>query len=262
MCGQKESRSKRTTKTTSGRSTSPSFPRPDSGFRGSLLRFHRLGLSAGGCRASSTSTLAGSWAPCSGRPGLPQDNLRPGGIAVFAKQPTSNEVRAFLGRAIAKMDASPRYIISDLGSQFDCPGYRGWCARKDIIPRYASKESIRATAIIERFFLSLKNEMLRRVAIPFRREGMRRAMATYLGWYHEFRPHQGLCGRTPQEVYDRKKPANERVRFEPRPGWPSDSPCAKPVVRPKKRGVGKLTLEVEFLADNENLAVVRLRRAA
>ncbi|MCP5071300.1 MAG: transposase, partial [bacterium] len=84
---------------------------------------------------------------------IDQYSRRVMGFAVFAKQPTSNEVRSFLGRAIAKNDASPRYIISDLGSQFDCPGYRAWCERKDIIPRYASKDSIRATAIIERFFL-------------------------------------------------------------------------------------------------------------
>ncbi|MCP4963368.1 MAG: transposase family protein [Actinomycetia bacterium] len=193
---------------------------------------------------------------------IDQHSRRVMGFTVFAKQPTSNEVRSFLGRAISRNDSSPRYIISDLGSQFDCPGYRAWCERKDIIPRYASKASIRATAIIERFFLSLKNEMLRRVAIPFRRDGLRRQMTNYLGWYHEFRPHQSLGGRTPHEVYEGKKPANERVRFEPRPCWPVDSPCARPVVRPKKGGVGELTLAVTFVADNENLPIVRLKRAA
>lgn len=31
---------------------------------------------------------------------------------------------------------------------------------------------------------------------------MRREVATYVRWYEEFRPHQGLEGRTPREAYN------------------------------------------------------------
>ncbi len=48
----------------------------------------------------------------------------------------------------------------------------------------------------------MKNEWLRRIQVPLRREAMRREIATYLPWYEEYRPHQGLDGRTPREVYE------------------------------------------------------------
>ena len=87
------------------------------------------------------------------------------GFAVFKKAPKSVDVRTFLGRVV-KRYGRPKYIISDKGRQFDCDGYRAWCDRKGIDPRYAAAESIRATAVIERFFLSLKTEWLRRILVP------------------------------------------------------------------------------------------------
>ena len=88
-------------------------------------------------------------------------------FVVFTKQPTSVEVRSFLGRAIAKCGQAPRYLISDLGAHLDCDRYRTWCERRGIKERYSSKGSLAATAVIERFFRSLKEEMLRRGAVPF-----------------------------------------------------------------------------------------------
>ncbi len=54
------------------------------------------------------------------------------GVAVFKKQPTSIQVRTFLGRLYAK--AKPKYIICDKGSQFWCDGSKAWCKRKGIEP--------------------------------------------------------------------------------------------------------------------------------
>ena len=47
------------------------------------------------------------------------------GVAVFKKQPTSIQVRTFLGRLYAK--AKPKYIICDKGAQFWCHGFKAWC---------------------------------------------------------------------------------------------------------------------------------------
>jgi len=58
------------------------------------------------------------------------------GVAVFKKQPTSVQVRTFLGRLYAK--AKPKYIISDKGSQFWCDGFKAWCKRKGINPRFGA----------------------------------------------------------------------------------------------------------------------------
>jgi transposase InsO family protein len=138
------------------------------------------------------------------------------GFAVFKKEPKSVDVRTFLGR-IVKCYGAPKYIISDKGRQFDCSRYRSWCDRKGIDPRYAAAESIRATAVIERFFLSLKTEWLRRILVPLDRDAMQLEVSLYLEWFARRRPHQGLDGRVPQEVYDgvpvvaREKPEAKKI---------------------------------------------------
>ena len=73
------------------------------------------------------------------------------GFAVFKKEPKSVDVRTFLGRVV-KRHGAPKYNISDKGGQFDCDAYKAWCDRNGIGPRYAAAESIRATAVIERFY--------------------------------------------------------------------------------------------------------------
>jgi transposase InsO family protein len=182
--------------------------------------------------------------------------------AVFRKQPTSVEVRTFLGRTIADAKCSPKYLVTDLGPQFDCAHFRSWCQRKGTRIRYASKASIRATAIIERFFLSLKTEMLHRISVSLRRDVFRRQLDAYLAWYHERRPHQGLGGRTPDEVYYRLALAQTRPRFEPRQKWPRSSPCAKPKA-PMRAGPGKpLELVVDLIDTERRLPIVEIKRAA
>ena len=139
------------------------------------------------------------------------------GFTIFRKEPRSRELCAFLERAIGMAGAAPKYILSDKGRQFWCRRFKAWCKRRGIRPRYASTGGqVRATAIIERFIKSLKDEWLRRIAIPLLRETMRHQVASHFAWYDEFRPHQGLGGRTPKEVYGKKRPANRRPRHEPR----------------------------------------------
>jgi hypothetical protein len=157
---------------------------------------------------------------------------------------------------------APKYLISDKGGQFTAPGFETWCRRNNIEPRYAATGQRGATSVIERFWLSLKEEWLRRGAVPFHRDGMRRHVSLYLGWYHEFRPHQGLGGRTPSEVYEGLRPANEKARWEPRSRWPKGAPCAAPKAKMKKKGSCRLALVVGFHEGNRRLPIVELKRAA
>ena len=164
---------------------------------------------------------------------------------------------------MGKAKAAPRYLLSDKGRQFWCRRYKAWCKRRGIRPRYASTGGqVRATAIVERFIKSLKDEWLSRIAVPLRREAMRRQVALYLSWYDEFRPHQGLGGRTPKEVYAKKRQANRRPRHEPRPGWPGDSPCALPHVKTRSASGARFVLKVRFHGGNRHLPIVKLRRVA
>ena len=166
------------------------------------------------------------------------------GFAVFSKEPKSVDVRTLLGRSV-RSHGVPKYIISDKGRQFDCTDYRAWCKRKGMQPRFASTGSLRATAIIERFFLSLKDEWLRRISIPLSQEAMRRELASYASWFAEYRPHQGLDGRTPHEVYNGTLPSEVASQGDQTP-----------------QTIPRRNLVVHFHDDRRQLPIVELRRAA
>ena len=164
------------------------------------------------------------------------------GFAVFPKEPKSIDIRRFLGGIAGKIGATPKYIVTDKGGQFDCPGFRAWCKSRGILPRYGSTASLYATTIVERFFRSLKQEWLRRIQVALRHEAMRREVATYLGWYEKHRPHQGLDGLTPKEVYEGK---SSDTSGEATTDWK----------RP-------LTLVVRFHEGRRQLPIVELKKAA
>ena len=82
---------------------------------------------------------------------------------------------------------------------------------------------------------------------------MRREVHLYGIWYNTQRPHMGLAGKTPHEVYASR--TARRRRFEPRPHWPH---------RLRRRGAGGDTvrLEVSYVEGRKHLPVIDLLRAA
>ena len=184
------------------------------------------------------------------------------GFALFWKEPCSIDIRRSLGRAIARGGTAPKYLISDKGGQFTSGEFKKWCRRRNIEPRYAAGGQRGATSVIERFLKSMKEEWLGRGVVPFRRVSMRRHVSLYLEWFLEFRPHQGLDGQTPQEVYEGREPANKKARWEPRPKWPTNSPCASPQAKPRKRRASRLSIVVRFHAGSRHLPIVEVKRVA
>ncbi len=137
------------------------------------------------------------------------------GFIVFPRCPSSFQVCSFLGHTLSKTK-TPKYIITDKGKQFFCRAFRRWCGRRRIRPRYGAVGKHGSIAIVERFIRSMRSEGTRRIYVPLRRDAMRRELTLYTRWYNAHRPHRGLGGRTPLEVYTGVKPANEAPRFEPR----------------------------------------------
>jgi hypothetical protein len=91
---------------------------------------------------------------------------------------------------------------------------------------------------------------------------MVRIVTAYLRWFDEWRPHQGLGGRTPRERFDGVIPAHRFPRLEPRARYPVGAPCAAPRVPVRgRRGVG-LELVLSHPKDAPHLPIVALRRAA
>lgn len=78
------------------------------------------------------------------------------GVAAFRRQPNSEAVRAFLGRTIQRVKASPKHLICDKGSQFFCEGFEVWCRRPEIKPRFGAVGQHGSIAIVERRSLPSK----------------------------------------------------------------------------------------------------------
>ena len=182
------------------------------------------------------------------------------GVSVFKKQPNSLKVRTFLGRLYAK--TKPKYIICDKGSQFWCSGFKAWCNRRSIRPRFGAVGKYGSIAVVERFIRTLKEECTRRIVVPLRRDHMRRELRLYLDWHNEHRPHEFLDGRTPNEVYHGRPAANAGPRIEPRALWPREAPCAAPAA-PVTGEVGQnVDLVVSCYAGLKHLPIIQLKRVA
>ncbi len=163
---------------------------------------------------------------------------------VFTKEPTAAEVLSVLDRGVAKSGRAPRYTVTDQGSQFQ-KEYRAWCERRGVRPRFGAVGKTGSIAIIERFFLSIKNERFRRIVLPLSVSLIERELDRYLLWYHQHRPHRSLARATPNEVL---AGGALRERGPPRRG--SIGP-----LRPVR-------LVVSHVGGRAHLPVIALRRAA
>lgn len=161
---------------------------------------------------------------------------------VFHKEPTSLQIRNFLGRLIASVGC-PKYIISDKGTQFWSAAYKAWCRRKKIKPRFGAVGQRGSIAIIERFFRSLKSEFLRSILIPMSRKKMLQALNCHRIWFNRHRPHQGLDGALPDDIYDGSVPKPEPID-----------------IRNPKGGV--LQMRISHYKHFKELPVVELKKAA
>ena len=147
-------------------------------------------------------------------------------------------------------------------SQFFCEGFKSWCERRGIRPRFGAVGKHGSVAIVERFILSMKSECTRVIPVPLELEQLRGELSFYVGWFNDQRPHTTLGVRTPYEVYHGLLAACEQPRLELRPRWPRDSRCASPQA-PGAGDQGKaFRFKVTFIGSRRHLPVISLRRAA
>jgi transposase InsO family protein len=182
------------------------------------------------------------------------------GLAVFKDRPNSTEVTSFLERAIGRVKATPRTIITDQGAEFGWT-FRRWCRRRGIRHRRGAVGKHGSIAIVERFIRSMKSECTRRLVVPFRLAAMRSELGCYATWFNEHRPHEALRGRIPLEVYRGLSPAHQAPRFEPRARWPKKARCAAPNAPVNGQAGARLTMSVSRIERRAHLPVVSLRRA-
>ena len=184
------------------------------------------------------------------------------GVTLFMREPTSEAVRAFLGRVIHTAGAKPGHLVSDQGPQFSCEQFEPWCLRKGIRPRFGAIGEHGSIAVIERLILTLKQNIAWLTLVPLRRRAFLHELHSLATWYNSHRPHMTLGGKTPDEVYHRLRPMNRQPRFEPRACWPRSSPCARPVTLVKGQSGVRLEMKISFHGGRRHLPIVTLKRAA
>jgi hypothetical protein len=185
------------------------------------------------------------------------------GFQVFRKEATGAELCALLTRTVERAGRAPRYIVSDQGTQFQAE-YRAWCKQHGVKPRFGAIGKHGSIALIERCIRSLKEECLRRTLVPFRLEPLVAELELYVTWFNEHRPHQGLGGKTPNEVFAASAAARDGPRWEPRKRYPLRAVRGRRSSRVKlraHRGV-ELELVVCSVEGRAHLPLVDLRRAA
>ena len=139
---------------------------------------------------------------------------------------------------------------------------RRWVKRKGIRPpRYGAIGKHGSIAVVERFHRTLK-EILCLITVPEHQPDFEHEVGLVIDWYNEHRPHETLGGRTPNEVYFLRPPANEQPRLEPRRKWPRGSPCSKPHVSMEGDPGDPVTFEIDCLEGRRHLPVLRVGRAA
>ena len=185
------------------------------------------------------------------------------GIAVSGRKPDAVAVRSFLGRTIRRTGKAPKYLISDKGGQFwQCAAYKKWCRRKGIRPRFGAVGKHGSIAVVERFIRTMKDEGSRRIMVPLHRHALERELRYFVDWYNQSRPHSGLEGKTPDEMYFALRAANRRPRIEPRKAWPRRSSCAKPQALVAGQPGDRFTLRIDHYRGRRHLPIVSLQRAA
>jgi transposase InsO family protein len=184
------------------------------------------------------------------------------GFAIFWHQPSSMQMRRFLGRVITRCGSTPRHLVTDHGKQFTSDPFKVWCRRRDICQRFGAVGKQGSIAVIERFHRTLKEGIRELAAIPLSRRLFHREVILLVRWYNTERPHTTLKGATPDEMYFRQRPTCRKPRFEPRRNWPRPSPCARPQVLVKGHPGVHFAASVDFLAHRRHLPRVTLTRVA
>jgi len=220
-------------------------------------------------------TLAGFWIPwlpwsvpqrwpycCWVVVGVDHFSRRIMGVRVFRGRPTAKATSAFLAGMIRAAGQVPRHLITDRGREFTARSFRRGCRRAGIRQRFGAIRKHRTIALVERCIRTLKEEGVRRWPAPLRWRTVGRELSLFVDWYNEQRPHAGLAGAAPDEIYFGRLPALRRPRFEPRARWPRNARCARPQAPVRGRPGVNLALDVAFMVGRAHLPIVTLTRAA
>jgi transposase InsO family protein len=120
-------------------------------------------------------------------------------LRVYHRTPRSRDMAALV-RCAANQFGTPRFVITDHGTQFR---RQFCCAMRKIavIPVQARVRAPYLNGKIERTFRTFRI-WWRLVLTGLAQRGIQRRLDDFRAWFNEYRPHSALHGRTPQEAWD------------------------------------------------------------
>jgi transposase InsO family protein len=125
---------------------------------------------------------------------------------VFLSEPSAAGIARLFVRAALRFGA-PRHSVSDQGPQFISETFRRTLAHHGVRHRYGAVGQTGSIALIERFFLTLKTITRLSTRPPLLRFDLERRLELFFAYYRCLRPHQGVGGSTPAEVFLGLSPA-------------------------------------------------------
>jgi transposase InsO family protein len=167
-------------------------------------------------------------------------------LTVFSKEASALEIARFVSKA-ATRHGRPRHFISDHARCFTGQVFRRKLLRLGVKQRFGAVGKKGSIALIERLWRTLKDTLGLRLLRPSAAEDLAATVEMGLVHYAHFRPHQGLGGSTPAEVYFGRTPEHLSAIPPPR-GRPGEGPLDLP-------------FRIDYL-DAERLLPILVRKAA
>ena len=167
-------------------------------------------------------------------------------VRVFSKEASAPEIARFVSKA-ARRHGRPAHFISDHARCFTGRVFRHKLRSLRVKQRFGAVGRKGSIALIERLWRTLKDTLGLRLLRPLAAEDLMEKVEIGLVHYAHFRPHQGLGGATPAEMYFGRTPAHLSAIPPPR-GRLGEGPMDSP-------------FRIEYL-DAERLLPLLVRKAA
>jgi putative transposase len=122
-------------------------------------------------------------------------------IAVAPREPTAAFAVRLFHRAVRESGRAPTWVVTDHGRQFTSKAFARAVARSGARRRFGAVGGSLSVSRIDRFWRSMKTEYARGLLLYRPLKTIEWLLLGYTTWFNAHRPHQGLGGRTPDEVH-------------------------------------------------------------
>ncbi len=131
---------------------------------------------------------------------------------LFDTEPSAEEMASVVDEAVARArryhpELSLAHFITDKGASFTAEEFQATLARHGMKARFGAVGRHGSIAFIERLWRGLRDLLHLRLDRRLLREDLEPRIGLGLFYYSVLKPHQGLGGATPAEIYFQKEPA-------------------------------------------------------